>query len=63
MYVTLDFIKDREEELRKLLADYGIEIQHYEEVGPGGGNPCFHLLVDGYEAHLALINFYYGVGH
>ncbi len=61
MYVTLDIAKESETAFRQLCQDQRfIEILHYERTGPGGGNPRFRLLVDGYGAHLALINFYYG---
>lgn len=59
MLVTLDIPKANEEKFKKLLEEYGVEVQHYQEIGPAGGNPCWHLLADTRDQMQALVDFYF----
>jgi hypothetical protein len=60
MLITVDIPQENEHAFRAVCEASEIEIQHYETEGPGGGNPCFHLLVGSKEAFAALGQFYWG---
>ena len=60
MLVTIDIPKESVEAFRALCSKHGIEIQHYEEHGPAGGNPCFDIAVHDAKALAALGKFYWG---
>lgn len=60
MLVTVDVPPESVEALRALCAARGIEVQHFVEVGPAGGNPCFNLAVHDAAAMAALARFYWG---
>jgi hypothetical protein len=60
MLVTIDIPAESLNAFRALCETQGIEIQHYQESGPAGGNPCFNLAVHDARALAALGKFYWG---
>lgn len=60
MFVTVDMPHENLDSFRAMLSDYGIEVRHFENDGPAGGNPRFHLTVDSHHAMQALSQFYWG---
>jgi hypothetical protein len=60
MLVTIDIPAESLNAFRVLCDKHSIEIQHFTEEGPAGGNPCFNLAVHDKSALAALGRFYWG---
>jgi len=60
MLVTIDIPNESVADFRALCAKHGIEIQHYAETGPAGGNPCFDIAIHDRAALAAVGAFYWG---